>query len=330
MVIAIIAVLIALLLPAIQSAREAARRINCSSNLRQIGIALLDYEATNRRLPAAGSYGSLPGSVYYSFAHWRVDLKSGTNYSWVVSLLPYLGEQNLYNEFDLSLNVMRNERDPQARQPAPLLCPSDAAYGRLFEVATDDPDQPIRFGKANYAAFVNVYHVDSWHYPAAIRHYGQQMKDISDGTSSTLVFSEIRTRDSRLDQRGAWALPWSGTSLLAFDLHPTQRTTQSAHQNSAPVFTPSPNSLGFTQPPNSVQPDVLYQCPDLAGEQFDRMPCTDRFDGYISAAPRSNHPGGVNVVFLDGHVGFLPNDVDELAMVYMIHPTDGRENQVTY
>ena len=68
---------------------------------------------------------------------------------------------------------------------------------------------------------------------------------------------------------------------------------------------------------------TLYECPDLAGEQFDRMPCTDD-RGYMSASPRSNHAEGVNSVFLDGSVHFLPDDIDEAVMAHLICIADGQ------
>ena len=90
-----------------------------------------------------------------------------------------------------------------------------------------------------------------------------------------------------------------------------------------PEFIFSPNSLGYTQVPNASTPDVLYECPDLSGEQFERMPCTNN-KGYISAAPRSNHPNGVNSAFLDGSVHFLSNDIDEPLMAHLICIADGQ------
>jgi prepilin-type processing-associated H-X9-DG protein len=69
--------------------------------------------------------------------------------------------------------------------------------------------------------------------------------------------------------------------------------------------------------------DVLYDCPEPAEAQFDQIPCNSQYWGYISAAPRSLHTGGVNAAFLDGHVAFLPNDVDEYAMLYMVNTNDG-------
>jgi prepilin-type processing-associated H-X9-DG protein len=179
------------------------------------------------------------------------------------------------------------------------------------------------FGKANYAAFTNVFHIDSWFYPAAMRLYGQDLRQILDGTAATLIFAEIRTREERLDQRGAWVLPWSGTTLLSFDLHPYQ-AKPSSDGKSVNDYVPNKQSIGYTQYPNSPNPDVLYECPDLVGEQFDNMPCEVEWEGYISSAPRSLHPGGVNVVYLDGHVGFLNDEIDEYVMLHMVDPVDGK------
>ena len=250
-------------LPAVQQARESGRRVSCVSNLRQLGIALHNYEAANKQLPAAGTYAPVENTIFYSYAYWRIDLKSGTNYSWVVSLLPYMEEQNLFDRFDLKTHVTANPQNPQSEQPAMLLCPSDDARGRQFELASAGGDGTTTlFGKANYAAFANVYHIDSWFYPASMRLYGQKLRQIRDGTSSTLVFAEIRTRDNQFDQRGAWALPWSGSTLLSFDFHPTAK--QESADRTAGDYVPNKLSLGATQYPNGPNPDVLYECPESA------------------------------------------------------------------
>jgi len=322
-VVAIIGILIALLLPAVQQARESGRRVSCINNVRQLGVALLNYESAKKTLPAAGTYASLEETIHLDW-YWRIDLKSGTNYSWIVSLLPYMEEQPLYDRFDFGVPVTKNPRNPQVEQPASLLCPSDQARGRLFNSIDYEKGISAWFGKANYAAFANVFHIDSWYYPAAISLYGQPLRRIVDGTARTLVFAEIRTREDSADQRGAWALPWSGASLLSFDFHPTPPSKPlSEDDRHVDDYMPWPKSLGYTQYPNGPNPDVLYECPDLVGEQFDRMPCTTQWEGYISAAPRSLHPGGVNVVYLDGHVGFLSDDIDEYAMLHMVDPVDG-------
>jgi prepilin-type N-terminal cleavage/methylation domain-containing protein/prepilin-type processing-associated H-X9-DG protein len=323
-VVAIIGILVALLLPAVQQARESGRRVSCVNNIRQLGVANQNYESTFHRLPSAGNYGPLADAVYYDQTqrYWRVNLKSGPNYSWVVSLLPFMEEQTLYDHFDLRAKVADNSKDPQIQQPPLMLCPSDAARGRSFQLIDDETGRSTLFGKGNYAAFANVFHIDSWFYPAAMRLYGQELRKITDGTTATLVFAEIRTREHLQDQRGAWALPWSGTTLLSFDFHTTGKQSS---EKTTDDYQPAKYSLGYTQYPNGPNPDVLYECPDLVGEQFDRMPCsTPQMSDYISAAPRSLHPGGVNVAFLDGHVGFLENGIDEYVMLHMVNPIDGQ------
>ena len=322
-VIAIVGILIALLLPAVQQAREAGRRIQCASNIRQLALALQNYESSRKSLPAAGTYAPPNQAVYFSYAYWRVDLQSGTNHSWVVSMLPYMEEQALYDQFDLTRHVTQNPSNPQLAQPPMLLCPSDGALGRTFRSFEKESGVPVYFGKSNYAAYANPYHIDSWFYSGAIWLYGRRLEHITDGTASTLVFAEIRTRDHIADQRGAWALPWSGSSLLSFDFHPELQQKQEDKDAKPGAYEPWPVSLGQTQYPNSINADVLYECPEEAAAQFERMPCNTQWFGYISSAPRSQHPGGVNAVFLDGHVAFLPNDIDEYAMLYMVNTIDG-------
>ncbi len=210
-----------------------------------------------------------------------------------------------------------------------LLCPSDGSRGRYFETVESGAErsgQPVRFGKTNYAAYSNPFHVDSWFFSGAIWLYGRRLDQVIDGTSTTLAFAEIRTRDHVADQRGAWALPWCGSTLLSFDFHPEIYDGEGSivDKDKPPQgYEPYELSLGLTQYPNGPNPDVLYVCPDAAAAQFDRMPCNDAYRGYISAAPRSQHPGGVNSAFLDGHVGFLPNDIDEYVMLWMTSTNDG-------
>jgi len=136
----------------------------------------------------------------------------------------------------------------------------------------------------------------------------------------------VLTRDHPQDQRGAWALPWTATSQLAFDMHDTVDPVDFSKDG----FNPNRRSIGLTQRPNSQGPnvDMLYRCPDPAAAQLQRMPCNEWAAGtsrdYLSAAPRSHHVGGVEVLFLDGHVGFIGNGIDELAMAYLIYIKDGQ------
>ena len=93
-VIAIIAILIGLLLPAVQKVREAASRMTCSNNLKQIGLALHNYESAYNRLPPGGMsdappVGTAPGNVY---------VYSGWGSSWYVFILPYMEQENIYRQ----------------------------------------------------------------------------------------------------------------------------------------------------------------------------------------------------------------------------------------
>ncbi len=158
--------------------------------------------------------------------------------------------------------------------------------------------------------------------------------------SNTLLASEVRTLDDERDIRGVWAAPWNAASLLAFDMHPEitggnpdgtgvgDRYLVETHA----VYVASPESVGEAQTPNNQGPngDVLGNClavPSAAAGMPCLQPTAGNFVGlfaHLSAAPRSNHPGGVNAAFLDGHVTFLPNEIDEFIMAYAVSVNDGQ------
>ena len=333
-VIAIIGALVALLLPAVQAAREAGRRVSCQNNMRQLAFAVLEYESARGALPAAGTFTPVAESMSYQSngSYHRVDLRSGTNRSWIVAVLPHMEQQQLYAQFEPKLHVAANLASPQAVQPPTLLCPSEEASGRFYSWRhPDDPSAPgVPFAKANYAAYTGPFHTDDYFSPGAIRPYGQDLREIVDGVSNTLLLSEVRTRDNEHDQRGAWALPWNAASLLAMDAHPIWYASDGIYNEGQkyPEFIFDPKSKGYTQVPNvATVPDVLYECPDLVAEQIERMPCADD-TGYISAAPRSNHSLGVVGAFLDGSVHFLSDDIDEATMAHLICTADGQVFQL--
>lgn len=311
-VIAIIGVLVSLLLPAVQQAREAARRANCKSNIRQLALGVLNFEESQGHLPRSG--------LSEQFETLTL-LHNGQQHSWIVLVLPYIEGGPLYDQFDLSRDVFSQDRNPQAVHVEALLCPSDEALGRFYQ----DPvfSRNKRFAKGNYAAFVSPVHTDlSLPYPGGLINEDQKLSKVIDGTSNTIFLSEVRTRDHQLDERGAWALAWNATALLSFDMHDLG-TGLEGFQNTS--YTASPLSEGLTQPPNNTgwNQDVLRRCPEPAEAQLLGMPCAAGA-GWISAAPRSQHSGGVNVARLDGSVGFLTDNVDDYVMAYAISINDGQ------
>jgi prepilin-type N-terminal cleavage/methylation domain-containing protein/prepilin-type processing-associated H-X9-DG protein len=324
-VIAIIAILVALLMPAIQAAREAARRAQCLNNIRQIALAIINYEGAHTVFPRAGVVDSA-SSDYCLNPRYCFDARSGKMFSWVVQILPQLEEVSLYQQFDLQRSVLDQPNEPQAAQLEILLCPSDVGRGQYFEHRA--LTQGKRFGKGNYAAYVSPFHVENNPaFPGAlIGNRDQSSKHVTDGLSKTVLLAEIRIRQREHDQRGAWALPWTGSSLLAFDMHSSVPPTEKFRHSSA--------SFGLTQRPNNQGPnmDMLYYCREVADAQLVGMPCgnwqahTD--SDFQSAAPRSQHPGGVNVVFLDGRARFLEDNVDELVMAYTVSINDNQDVQI--
>lgn len=327
--IAIIGILVALLLPAIQQARESARRMHCTNNLKQLGIAIHGYLDVHSKLPPSGIVAQVE-DTYYGRPFPVYDQQSGKMFSWAFLLLPFMEETSLYNQFDQSKPILEQKGDPQAHFVPSYLCPSDAARGRLY--LYENKTAAKEFAKGNYAAYVSPFHSDlQLIFPGALISTGQKPSRISDGLSRTIVFSEVRTLDDQRDERGVWALPWNAASILSFDMHHDTEAAGTIFTD----FVPLAMYADQTQTPNTLGPnaDVLLNCPGdmLADAQMQRMPCINwsgslGLGGYISAAPRSNHIGGVNIAFLDSHVEFLPDNVDPFTMCNLIDIRDGRSN----
>jgi prepilin-type N-terminal cleavage/methylation domain-containing protein/prepilin-type processing-associated H-X9-DG protein len=318
-VITIIGILIGLLLPAVNRVRETGRRTQCISQLRQIGLAVVNYETQFNRYPAAGYFApSTSSSDGYTIANFR----SGTMFSWMVSILPMIDQQPLSDRFDRTKKATEQVGDPQAIQPEVFLCPSDAAEDLVYEY------EGKRFAKGNYAAWTSPYHTDYMnHYPGAlISHRFHGHASIRDGHSSTFLMSEVRTRDHKQDERGAWALGWNGASLLAYDAHPPNDSVVTGTPPAGVFFYDGVKSKNFMQPPNhttGLNTDTLFDCPDQSAAQLLKMPCS-KYAGYWSAPPRSQHTGGVNVCYMDGHTAFLVDDVDQTLMAFLVSVDDNQ------
>jgi prepilin-type N-terminal cleavage/methylation domain-containing protein/prepilin-type processing-associated H-X9-DG protein len=175
-VIAIIGVLVALLLPAIQAAREAARRVSCINNLTQLGIAVHNSEFHHEVLPSGviNPDGPIRNEPI------------GQHVSWIVSILPYMEQNALYSKFDVALGAYAPENAPvRSARVESLMCPSypgtaynddgTIAYG-TYAACYNDSEAPIDV-KNNGLMFLN----------SRVRY-----SDIFDGSSNTLLLSEFR------------------------------------------------------------------------------------------------------------------------------------------
>ncbi len=310
-VIAIIGILVSLLLPAVQAAREAARRIQCQNNVKQLGLAVQNYHDTFKMLPSSGIVS--PSATYFM-------PKTGQQFSWIVLILNQIEQGSLHDQFDFKQSVFTQPLNPQEQFVPTLSFPSDSAKSSEFVHPTLTNGK--RFAKGNYAAYVSPFHVELQNrFPGAlIGNKRHRLASIVDGTSNTIIISEVLTRKRTDDQRGAWALPWTGSSQIALDMHDAVSPVQFASTGYSPV------DLGSAQTPNRQVSwgDRLYDCQDPVGALILKMPCSiGAYTDFLSAAPRSRHPGGVNSVCADGHVAFIPNTVDIFALAYIVSIDDG-------
>ncbi|APW62177.1 DUF1559 domain-containing protein [Paludisphaera borealis] len=298
-VIAIIAVLIALLLPAVQSAREAARRAQCTNNLKQIGLAIHNYQSSNNTLPP-GKKGDAWGT-------------------WMVAVLPFIEQMNSFNGWNYQGN---NSGQPGAvdwplryngecnitvtsSRISGWMCPSDGNNSLLSGIGITVNGNTMLVTSQNYVAnFGNTIMqqrtfnntpflgapftcigsplVDIAGYEAreqsGVPNTTYSFASITDGLSNTMMMSELLVGQSgaSFDLRG---FTWCG---------------------------PLGTFTAYTGP-NSRSPDVLW--PGLCNPISTNPPCTtDDMTWYLAA--RSKHPGGVNVGMVDGSVRFMKDSIN--------------------
>jgi prepilin-type N-terminal cleavage/methylation domain-containing protein len=284
-VIAIIGILVGLLLPAVQSAREAARRVQCQNNLRQIGLAIRTYNTANKMYP--------PGSI-----HSAGNTQPANAFmNWAIAILPQLEQQNLFDAYDSNKYNTHSDNLPVLRtQLAMMQCPTDPKKGQLLvptQVPTVGPEGiatgsykgnmgrrwTSNNGFFDYPPFYN----NSSRTPdkrgplhmVGIGALGQVTEAlIRDGTSSTFLVGEYHSGDSQF-------LNATGTAFWA--------STHSFHNEGCP----QPESLHRI-------PDY-DQCMDITGNQHFR--CDRNF--------ASLHAGNqIGFVYCDGHTSNISASID--------------------
>jgi prepilin-type N-terminal cleavage/methylation domain-containing protein/prepilin-type processing-associated H-X9-DG protein len=326
-VIAIIAVLIALLLPAVQKVREAANRMSCTNNLKQLGLAGHAYHDANNGFPPAvrmpyaiESNDPVTGGAANPF---------GPN--WAIFLLPYVEQQNLFAQANpasypgtanlanlASYNLSwRQVRGVTIKN---FLCPSDSGTKAGF---TDPKGRPPEadWARGNYAC--NGGTADTDHhirgnpgvpnppYPGMVKgpvmaiDYGCRLTDITDGTANTFLFHEVRIGVSSLDRRGTWAMGMPGASIVC----------------AGRDGNPTPNN-------RLDEADEVEGCDAFwyAGiGTRDGMGCRQGANNYgMAAQARSRHPGVVNACFADGHVQFVKETISQRTWVLLQSANDGQ------
>jgi len=272
-VITIIGILVALLLPAVQSAREAGRQTACKNNLKQIGIAIEAYHGKNGHLPV-GAFGCCWGT-------------------WKVPILPHLEKKKL---FELYRNdKMYHENDPEKEFMwwSPVNSATVSAHIEVYLCPSDTPQAYHHVKKHNYVAnygntdwqqHSHVHGVEFKGAPFKVLYSGHQDERITwahvrDGLSNTLLLSEV-VQGRGMDMRGySW---WGDAS--GFETY---------------------------QSPNSSLPDRLYTSDFCDSGNSNNPPCdVSSYEFPIMFAARSRHPGGVHACFCDGSCRFINDDID--------------------
>ena len=281
-VIAIIAVLVGLLLPAVQKVREAASRSRCQNNMKQVALGLQSYHSASNQFPV-GTVG--PTAM-------------GSRFTWMTTLLPYVEQDNLFRSinpvFTTDPNPVTQNSAAYVNKVPTYACPSDSALqdtyaggnSRSNVVGCFSADGVMVSKDAGYTFEPAAAKNPSGKLTMFNYNVTRKIADVTDGTSNTAAVSEVISGSSGLsDQRGVWWDCWG---------------TQYSHAR-------TPNS----NVPDSVWSAVPSFCSDLAGRPKRNAPCaasSSTWAGEIYSA-RSYHPGGVNVGMTDGSVRFVTNGV---------------------
>ena len=311
-VIAIIGVLVALLLPAVQAAREAARRMQCTNNQKNIALALLNYEGSKKNFPAArlGTDGS-GGTVDCGNGETYVVSTSGplarSGASALVMILPYMEQQALFDALHADnvpiwgpdtawLTAYPEIANALAQTPDAYICPSDSIRGVFAEWAHNVNTSQYSIGLGSYANVLGTLTPRSAF--ATIKFCGDGVffyqrkigiREITDGMSNTLFVGEVRDANLMDGGKAVNSNIWSHGNRM----QSTMRTT--------------------------ATPLNTYPGLDGGAGVIEELDGSAKSNGGFA----SHHPGGCNFAYGDGRVVFLTDSIDLATYTAMAGRSDG-------
>jgi prepilin-type N-terminal cleavage/methylation domain-containing protein len=306
-VIAIIGVLVALLLPAVQAAREASRRSTCANNLRQFGLAAHNYEGTFKVLPPGSTGGGYVGVNSFA-APWADPQRACCpwgHFSWSAIILPFIEQQALYDSINFSRlayasTIMEHANGAQAvtsisdrgpagdpvnqkaslSMPKVFMCPSARV---VVAVRKEHKDYGINGGAGGCCPERNNG-VNATLNGVASAINGVRLAEITDGTSNTFLFLEAAHFKNQ-----SWLPALRGSNPFLWVHHASQGYVQVQ------------SAGGIISPPNDTQ--------------------------WNTRSAASSHPGGVQATMVDGRVIFVTNHVDFLNIYQPTYTRNGGESQ---
>jgi prepilin-type N-terminal cleavage/methylation domain-containing protein len=303
-VIAIIGVLVGLLLPAVQSAREAARRSACGNNMKQLAVGLHNYHSAKQMLPrAALVFPNNTGDNQAGTCTNGWERKGG--WSWQSLILPQVEEESLFNRLNFQEHLVgacggTRTWEPVARTVVPsFLCPSDSTPAKNFGGGATPANH---HAGTNYSAVTSI---DENHasggsarltplHPQANR---TRLGDITDGTSKTIAVTEVfrgrelwRTGGTDLNLTGRRCYSWISLSACGAD---------ASRSPNHPVGAAWSGDVSAQWDMTRGQDQVWYENMGL------------EWSHHSGPKPASSlHPGGVNAMLADGAVRFISDSVD--------------------
>ncbi len=310
-VIAIIAVLIGLLVPAVQKVRAAAARAQCANNLKQIGLAVHGYMNSNKSLPPNGIYTTNGAAVVQTSA-----------WSALSRILPYIEQENLFRNIDFT-TPYSTQPGITSKRVATFICPSEINDNG----SGSDPTYGNKHWTLNYVVNLGTWNVFTAHTSAmqagdgAFRpNFGYRPANFTDGMSNTLAMAEVKSYTNKVsgspntvvypsqmpppsspnDVASSPPCGLTGLTQAAFD--PTKFTH-------AEWVDGKVHETGFTTTftPNTVVPylsgGVTYDVDFISASE------TSLGDTYAAVTSRSYHSGCVNVLLMDGSVRAVASSI---------------------